>query len=251
MLLRPKRSDEADQFIMSVIQGNPDRVFIALNDCLKPVSAQEGFFFHCVDMRQIEERVSMLDHGVLSVLSEAELEYWESLTPGKNRTQWISGRYAVKQALFQLKNSGLNWMDTRCVDVLKSSSSAPYIVQYSSTAVSITHSHPYCIGIVSENKVGIDLEKTVGVEAALVHYFFSDAEKTTLEGLAGTNDYIARAMVYWTRKEALSKLLGLGMTMDFKNTDTTSDTLTVSGFDKPVRLISFTCEDYCVSLALG
>jgi len=96
---------------------------------------------------------------VLSVLSERELAHLKNLRNPKNRLQWISGRYAVKSAIFKYKAKERSIIDPRCLDVLKGADSAPFILQYSDMGVSITHAFPYCIGMVSDRAVGIDMER--------------------------------------------------------------------------------------------
>jgi phosphopantetheinyl transferase len=58
-------------------------------------------------------------------------------------------------------------------------------------------------------------------------------------------------MSFWTRKEAVSKLLGLGMKMNFKELDTAEEKIQLSLLpDKDIILASIDSGNYCLSLAV-
>ena len=91
-----------------------------INSCLDSIKELYQFEFHVFDMRGMREK----DLNLLSVLSEKELEYLDTLKNVKNRIQWISGRYAVKTALFKYKLDRGALMDLSCIDVLKEKDSS-------------------------------------------------------------------------------------------------------------------------------
>lgn len=202
--------------------------------------------FCLVNMIEIERRLEGKDLNLLSVLSEKEMDYFYSLKIKKNRTQWVSGRYAVKSALFKYKISGSRLFDPTCIDVLKGDDSAPYILQYPELCVSITHSFPYCIGIVSKNKIGVDLERIEEPEPSLIENFYSKNEKEDLKCFEGVQ-FSQRTMTYWTRKEAASKVFKLGMKMDFKGLDTSKEKISFN--NRIIKFNSAICQDFCVSIA--
>lgn len=214
-----------------------------INSCLESINKAYGFEFYVTDMRKIREKYLKL----LSTLSEKEIEHFDALKIEKNRIQWISGRYAVKSALFKYKLERAVLMDFSCIDVLKGEDSAPYISQYPDMCVSITHSFPYCIGLVANKNIGIDIEKISELKESLISHFYSTQEKVILEDKKGTNEYWQQAIILWTRKEAVSKLLKLGMQMDFKRLDTSIDTI-VKG-NCLIRLKSFICGEFALSIA--
>lgn len=214
-----------------------------INTSLESISGLYGFEFCVIDMSKIGER----DLNLLSVLSENEINHLDSLKIEKNRIQWISGRYAVKSALFKFKMESSPLMDLSCIDVLKGADSAPYILQYPDLCVSITHSFPYCIGIVSKMRSGIDIENLAEPKDSLIKYFYSTGEKKILEGLKDTEEFLRQAMIYWTRKEAVSKFMKLGMQMDFKSLDTSNDRIILDNCS--ICLESFICGEFCMSLA--
>lgn len=214
-----------------------------INSCLDSIKELYQFEFHVFDMRGMREK----DLNLLSVLSEKELEYLDTLKNVKNRIQWISGRYAVKTALFKYKLDRGALMDLSCIDVLKEKDSSPSIIQYPELCVSITHSYPYCIGVVANNKIGIDLEKISEIKESLIRHFYSEKEQMLLESLKDTNEYSKQAMIFWTRKEAVSKVYRLGMQMDFKKLCTMTEIVDKEYF--PICIKSFICKDYALSIA--
>ncbi|OPZ94983.1 MAG: 4'-phosphopantetheinyl transferase [Firmicutes bacterium ADurb.Bin419] len=215
-----------------------------INNSLEILSGLLGFEFCVTDMSKLGEK----DLNLLSVLSEKETEHLGTLRNEKNRIQWMAGRYAVKSALFKYKMQKGVFFDLKCIDVLKGADSAPYILQYPDLCVSITHSYPYCIGLVSEKKTGIDLERINEPNDALIRHFYCEGEQRILAKMRGTERYKEQAITFWTRKEAVSKLLKLGMQMDFKKLDTSSDRLVVD--NHRIILNSSVCADFCVSIAV-
>ncbi|GAE88153.1 4'-phosphopantetheinyl transferase family protein [Acetivibrio straminisolvens] len=219
------------------------------NFYLERQAEEYGFCYHVVDMDKMAQRLKEDEDSVLSVLSDRELGHFGDLRNPKNRLQWISGRYAVKSAIFKHKLKEQSLIDPRCLDVLKGADSAPFILQYPGLCVSITHSFPYCIGMVSKRAVGIDMERVFVPEDSLLKYFFSQREEKYLKSLGNTGEYSVQSTILWTRKEAISKLFRLGMKMDFKELDTLEDEIIYQ--DKSnVRILSFVCNNYCISLAL-
>lgn len=214
-----------------------------INSFLETYSKIHEFEYQVMDMRRVGEK----DINLLSVLSEKEIQHLNSLKIEKNRIQWIAGRYAVKSALFKYKLERAALMDLSCIDILKGEDSSPYILQYKDMCVSITHSFPYCIGMVSNKKIGIDIEEISEPKESLIRYFYSNQENTILENLKKTDEYCQRAMIFWTRKEAVSKLLKLGMKMDFKKLDTSTDTIVIDNCC--ICLKSIICGEFALSIA--
>ncbi|MCX7747119.1 MAG: 4'-phosphopantetheinyl transferase superfamily protein [Clostridia bacterium] len=217
-----------------------------LKDALNSLSESLEFEFCLVNMMDFERRLEK-DLSLLSVLTEKETDYLNNLKINKNKIQWISGRYAVKSALFRHKLSESTIVNTACIDVLKGPDSAPYLSQYPELCVSITHSFPYCIGIVAKNKFGVDIEKIFKPEDSLIEHFYSENEKGILNCFKGTEEYSKKAMVFWTRKEAASKVFKQGMKLDFKGLDTSRDRAIINCCN--IHFKSIVCNDFCVSIA--
>ncbi|NLL05072.1 MAG: 4'-phosphopantetheinyl transferase superfamily protein [Clostridiaceae bacterium] len=214
-----------------------------ISSFLETNSRVHEFEYEVMDMRRVGEK----DINLLSVLSEEEIRQLDSLKIEKNRIQWIAGRYAVKSALFKYKLQRAVLMDLSCIDVLKGEDSSPFIPQYQDICVSITHSFPYCIAIVSNKKIGVDLEGISEPNESLIRYFYSTEEKNILENLKKTDEYCQRAMIFWTRKEAVSKLLKLGMRMDFRELNTSKNEMTIGNYY--IYLKSYICGEFALSIA--
>jgi phosphopantetheinyl transferase len=227
-----------------------DKELGRLNAGLEVLAGRYKFEFELVNMDEIEHRLEK-DDGFISVFSESELNYLHSLKLGKNRIQWLAGRYAVKSALFKYKLGSRSILNLNCIDVLKGQDSASCIAQYPGICCSISHSFPYCVGMVSDRRAGVDLERIFHPNDSLVRFYYSKLEQEALISCKDKDEYSKKAMVFWTRKEALSKYFGLGMKMNFKELDTTdgfiqSDLLP----GKNICLVSIESDTFCLSLAV-
>lgn len=219
---------------------NEEDIIINFLDSLSGIYQFEFCFFN---MSDIEKRLKTKDFGLLSILSGKERVYFETLRCEKNRLQWVAGRYAVKAAFFKYKR-----VDPYSIDILKGAASAPYIEQYPNVCVSISHSYPYCIGIVAGNNIGVDIEGISEPKESLLRNFYSEAERDELKRYKGTEVYARKVMRYWTRKEAASKVVRMGMKLDFKNLDTLSDRIMLN--NQSITLKSFEGEELCVSIGV-
>lgn len=80
--------------------------------------------------------------------------------------------------------------------------------------ISISHSGEFAAVAISNHKIGIDLQqqKELKSQDRMKKMCYNDAELDSRESF----------FYHWTRKEAYSKMLGLGMKLNFKEIDTTS-----------------------------
>ncbi len=227
-----------------------DNTYYLFNQYLDKISQMPAFDFMIIDMRKMLRLLHQNPAELSTVLSPVELEQLEKFRMPKKKLQWFSGRYAVKSALFKYKAAQKQFITLNCIDVINGINSAPYLVQYPELRISITHSYPYCIGAVSDFPIGIDLEKVIPLRASLINHYFHPNEIKHISTETDTDEYNKQAITYWTRKEAVSKLLGLGMKMDFKQIDTINDYLEINknNFSK-INLKSCFASDYCFSIA--
>lgn len=207
-----------------------DATYHALEKWLFQESEEVGFDFWIVDMRRTMRMLQTPSSVMENVLSPKERIRLGAFSMPKKKVQWISGRYAVKKALIKHMSVCDDQIDLCSIDVLSGENSAPYIPQFADVHVTITHSFPYCIGVVSKRRIGIDLERVVDLRPTLLAIYFHSHEIQELEQSNTVKD-VHHAMVYWTRKEAVSKLLGLGMKADFKRLDTVEDRVDLGGYD--------------------
>lgn len=105
-----------------------------------------------VELEEIKERWS--DKFVHRILSERELERFNSIKNNKRQLEYLAGRFAVKEAytkVYKHFDTPLNFTD---VEVLNDANGAPYIeTTYRSEdtiLVSLSHSRNYVVAIVTK-----------------------------------------------------------------------------------------------------
>lgn len=229
----------------------PDQTHRLLEKFLNESSRRIGFDYAVVDMRRFFRLLNHDRTELGSILSPAELARFDAFAMPKKKLQWLAGRYAVKTALLKDIRFRENFPDLNRIDVLSSENSVPYLLQFPAHRISITHSFPYCIGVVFNGAVGIDLERVIELSGALISQYFHPNEINNLAEYEGTADYHGQAILYWTRKEAVSKLLKLGLKMDFKQIDTASDSIFCKEYcGSRILLKSARLHNYCISLAV-
>ena len=140
------------------------------------------------------------------LLSAKEKAFYQTLKFPKRRAEWLGGRFALKQLLLPEPGADL----TR-VEVLPSASGKPVVYVDGSLytgAFSITHSHGWAAAGMSEECrfLGIDLEKVEHRISAWAEDFFHPQERTRMD------DEFLTAL--WTKKEAVVKLLGTGLSLN-------------------------------------
>ncbi len=140
------------------------------------------------------------------ILSERERAFYQTLRFPKRRTEWLGGRFALKQ----LAAEALGLTDLRQAEVLPHESGKPVLLvggEPCNLAFSITHSRGFAAAAVSATYefLGIDLEKTEHRIDAWANDFFHPSE------LAARDDAFLTGL--WTQKEALVKLLGTGLSL--------------------------------------
>lgn len=224
-----------------------DKTYNSLKQFFDEISPMFNFTSAVIDMRKMYR---LLHHDRLelnTILAPTELERLDQFAMPKKKIQWLAGRYAVKSGLLKLKPAQLKYTGLNRIEVLNQESSAPYLVQFPELQISITHSYPYCIGVISEYPIGVDLEKIMPLRESLINNYFHPNEIQNLAAKKDIEQYQTQAILYWTRKEAVSKLLKLGLKMDFKQLDTAHDSLFHYAW---IRLQSANLCDYCCSIAI-
>ncbi|MCQ2410641.1 MAG: 4'-phosphopantetheinyl transferase superfamily protein [Elusimicrobiaceae bacterium] len=138
------------------------------------------------------------------ILSPREQAYYQTLRFPKRRTEWFGGRLALKRLVART----LVITDLSHVEVLPQPSGKPALIVAGKPvplAYSLTHSNGFAVAGISAKTsfLGIDLEKIEHRIDAWKHDFFQQEE------LTGDSDEFLTAL--WTQKEALVKLLGVGL----------------------------------------
>lgn len=212
---------------------------------------------HMVDSPDIAVGVQSIEQIKESGFSEykqylrgVEIEFFNSLKNEKRRVEWIAGRIAAKKAYSKFCEK-MNICKSDNVSVMNNKDRAPYFKEFPNLHLSITHCHEYAVSAVSYNSVGIDLEHIDSGSPHLIKYFFTDKESKSITKESTSDEEIKASIAkYWTRKEAVSKFLKLGMKLNFRSIDTTSDYLSIDkNSNEFIKLISYKLNDYYLSIA--
>jgi len=182
--------------------------------CPKACNGKE--FICSLSLCRIEE-----DHELIDYLTEHEKEIYLSLGCQKRRQEWFSARIGLKKILLE---EGVIELPTQC-SIEKDPYGRPYIAlqETSKTAAriayhdcSISHKGGYSIVAVAmcpRIKIGVDIEAISERLYRLRGAFVNKVD--SIESL--TVDNAKLCTVLWACKEAASKVIGLGISADFKS----------------------------------
>lgn len=159
----------------------------------------------------------------------------------KRKASRIAGRLAVRKALAVFNPPICNDHRSKPVEILNNIHGMPFLTQHKNLHVSISHAGSLAVALVSTRKIGVDLEKIENRPKSFTQCFFKHSEQEWINKTK-SNQHI-RSSILWTRKEAVSKLLGVGGTISFKQ-------IPVLDYKSIYRFHSHTLNQYCISLAL-
>jgi phosphopantetheinyl transferase len=189
------------------------------------------------------------DAYAASLLTDEEQGQFRRFRGWKRKVEWLAGRRAAKAAFARYAQSVGRGDPERRISVLNNQDRVPYMPDHLEVCLSITHSHGYAIAVVAPFDIGIDLEKIERRPLSLTHYFFSEAEQQLAsEGESDSSDRDRLITRIWSRKEAVSKYLKRGGSLDFKHLNVVSDEVETSR--EMIRLLSAETDGYCISLAM-
>lgn len=146
-------------------------------------------------------------------LSPREEATLAQLTRLPRRRKWLMGRWAAKRVLVDV----LGPVSARELSVLNDESGAPYVERDGRPLdLSLSISHRGELGLAAVTRapgtvVGADLEEVLPRELALVRQFFTDAEADAVARAERPDLVINRI---WSAKEAVLKVLGVGLRLD-------------------------------------
>jgi len=221
-----------------------------MNEFLERQSALLGFHY---GVERIPDVAARLDRDgdlyVASLLTEAERRQFRRCRGWKRQVEWLAGRRAAKTAFVRYARS-VGRRDTgQPASVLNDRNGAPYVEYRPDVHLSITHSHGYAMAVVAPFDIGIDLEKIEQRPLSLTHYFFSEDERRLASRRGGDSPARDKLITrIWSRKEAVSKVLRRGGSLDFKDLNVVDDEVEVSRV--AMRVLSAERDGYCISLAM-
>ena len=157
-------------------------------------------------------RISLFDD--MSFCTDSEVERMIALVPEPRRSQALAfkhtfGRFACLKSYLMLaellqKEFGLN--DFR-VEV--GEHGKPFLADHPDICFNISHCRNAIAVAVSDRPVGIDVESLRCFGDGLLDKTMNDSEKAEILESANPEETFA---AYWTRKEAVFKLMGTGIT---------------------------------------
>jgi 4'-phosphopantetheinyl transferase len=121
-------------------------------------------------------------------------------------------------------------------------SGKPFLTGFPHYEFSISHTRNAVAAAVSDNPVGVDVERIRNVDIGIAKRIYSEHEMAWLNDPAADKDY--RFLEIWTKKEALVKYYGTGLTSDLKAYDVMSAL-------PCERITTYALGDYIVSICSG
>jgi phosphopantetheinyl transferase len=151
------------------------------------------------------------------LLSPREEKILSGLGIVPRRRKWLLGRIAAKRLVRQV--SGEPDLADNEISVLNQPSGEPFVLieRRGGWPFPISISHRSEIGMAAvpmerQARIGADLETVEPRDAALVRQFFTDQEAAAVEASDADRDLVMARI--WSAKEAVLKLVGLGLRID-------------------------------------
>jgi phosphopantetheine--protein transferase-like protein len=166
------------------------------------------------------------EHEFSDYLSDWELEYLNRLKIPKRKADFISGRLAGKEAVFNYsRDHGLEEAtEPKEITIRRTETGEPEVLlegKRSGLMISITHSGNIALSLVCGRDefrgVGIDAEKIEERDGSFLRIAFSESEIEQLKTGGNGNFNKEKATVFWTLKEAVLKSIGSGLNLNLKD----------------------------------
>ncbi|MDC7221806.1 MAG: 4'-phosphopantetheinyl transferase superfamily protein [Spirochaetales bacterium] len=145
-------------------------------------------------------------------LSEKEWQLASRYRQFERKLQWFSGQIGAKYAL----SHHLNNHSLQDLTILRTLRGMPFCKQMPQLSVTISHSYDLAVAAVSEQTIGIDIEKDEPRPESFIKTWLSPREYEQYQSLPKEKQ---QTMVNhsWTVKEAYSKWCGMGGHISFKD----------------------------------
>lgn len=173
-------------------------------------------------------------------LSEQERGLLDSHRHPARRRAWLGGRRAAKDAARRWAADPMGV--SRDAEILREPSGRPVIADRAQLHLTIAHSGEYAVAAVASRALGIDIERIEDRPDSLLRTFYSAVEREWVRQDPSMRS--RRCDQIWTRKEAVSKLLGKGGQMLFSG-------ISVLDGSTPWILETAATQSYTLSLAFG
>lgn len=159
-----------------------------------------------------EVKVSVFDD--MSLCTDAQVERMIPLVPEPRRGQAFRfrhtfGRFACLKSYLMLADLLRVGQGIDEFSMATGNHGKPYLADHTDIHFSISHCHRAIAVAVSSNPVGIDVESFRHFDDSLLDRTMNSIEKKEILSSRSPEQMF---VVYWTRKEAVFKLLGTGIT---------------------------------------
>ncbi|NLW33709.1 MAG: 4'-phosphopantetheinyl transferase superfamily protein [Fibrobacter sp.] len=207
-----------------------------LNEVIEHWSQKHALSAALVELPEIY----MNQEKYIDCFKARELESLNRIASRKRRVSRIAGRLAARIALQRFLPGNFTDISDSSMEILNDEYGKPYLTANNDICVSISHSGSCAIAVVSKTRVGVDLEQAGIRPESFINTFFLPSEQNWIRKTAESS--VWRANCLWTRKEAASKLLGVGGNVPFKS-------IPVLDNESEFEFDSHQIDHYCLSLA--
>lgn len=177
-------------------------------------------------------------------LSPRELEIWQTLKSEKRKQEWFAGRIAARKAIQRHQKTTVKQQ----IEILRRESGAPFSPQFPSATISISHSGEYAVAIAAAVSVGIDIERIEKRPSSLLRSFFSEKEQSFLTAIRLQKELHYNLL--WTAKEAVSKVIKKGGTLNFKHIEVQENPVSINGKKTTIHSHSLWTNEMMLTLAI-
>lgn len=180
-------------------------------------------------------------------LSEEELCKVNGYKSLKKQIEWIAGRFLVKNMVKDLIDGDVELYN---IKISYREEGAPFLEQYPSVAISISHSGNYvAVALCTKlKKVGLDIERSDYIpDEAFMKVAFTHREIAEIKFNKGKE-----IMKLWTIKEAFLKYIGRGFNERLHSVEVLNHSVLYNGNQADILLHSFNIDSgYVLSLIYG
>jgi len=193
--------------------------------------------------------IAMMD-GDLSVLLGRILSDEEKTRSLKFRQESDRNSYLLAHGLKRFALSKLLGIEANLLKFSTGEKGKPLCDDLGAPMFNLSHSGEWVLcGVSSISSIGVDVEiANREVSDAVANYSLSALQ---LKDVYQSTDVRERFMLYWTQKEAISKALGLGLSIGFKSLECNGikGRSNVDYLDHTLTVESRMLDDYVVSVA--
>ncbi len=173
--------------------------------------------------------------------TDKEQKLLNTISNRKRKVSRIAGRLAARIALQRFDPVNFSEVTAQSIEILNDEYGKPYLTKNNNICISISHSGTCAVAVVSKTRIGVDIELLENRPEIFVSTYFLPSEQQWIRK-TGEN-VVYRVNCLWTRKEAVSKLLGLGGALSFRS-------IPVLDSESRYEFDSHQIQPYCISLAL-